>query len=212
MKLSPEAVEYAEDNCIDVDIEDLEKFILEALNQPGDATFWDEELYDTHTLAFHTPAWNLTVDDILGQANYRSALDILEPLGAEAATVGHWTYSQLECIRVPLLTEDGAITAAAVELWDLSNSLEDFGVIDENTYYELQSEVDERAMNDAIDWEERQREITFDDDQKQLIAEIYWENYYGYHESGYVEDELFQKVVDDVLSGDYQRHQETKLW
>lgn len=212
MKLSKKAVQYAEDNYIDVDIDDMREFIAEALEQPGDAYFRDEELYVTHTLAFHTPAWHLTDDYIIDQANYRDALDILEPLGAEAATVGHWTYSTFECIKVPVLNSKGNVTSAAVELWNLVQNLRDYPLINDETHSELEMEVNNEAMKQAIEWEEHQREIEFSDWQKQKIEEIYWEDYYGYHEAGYIEDEKFQGVVDDVLSGNVQEHQEVSLF
>ena len=211
MKLSAKAREYAELNYIDVD-EDLGAFVQEALERPGEAAFWDEELYVTHTLAMHTPAWHLTDDYIVEQANYRAALEELEELGAEAATVGHWTYSQFECIKVPMLTEDGAITAAAVALWNIHMRLQDYPVLDEQLWSELEGEVNERAMTDALEWEERQRDIEISDDQKSKITELYWERWSGYHEAGYIEDEKFQPIVDAVLSGEYQLHQETELW
>lgn len=212
MKLSSEAFDYIEHNWIEVDDDTIATFVREALEEPRDAYFRDDELYVTHTLAFHTPAWHLTDDDILGQANYRAALDILEPLGAEPATVGHWTYSQFQCIKVPMLDEDGAITAAAVALWDLANSDENYGVLDEDLYWELQSEVNDRAMNDAIDWFEREREVEFDDFQKQLIASTYWEQWMGYHEPGHIDDGEFLEIAEKVLAGECQSHQETKLW
>ena len=212
MKYSVEALNYIENNWIEVDDSELEEFVREALERPSDAGFWDEELYVTHTLAMHTPAWHLTDDYIVEQANYRAALELLEPYGAEAATVGHWTYSQFECIKVPMLTEDGAITAAAVALWDLATGLQDYPVLDEQLWSELEWEVNERAMTDALEWEERQREIEISDDEKSKITELYWEQWSGYHEAGYIDESEFQPIVDAVLSGEYQRHQETKLW
>ena len=139
-------------------------------------------------------------------------MKILEPYGAEAATVGHWTYSQFECIKVPILTEDDEITAAAVALWDIRMSLQDYTVLDEDLWSELEGEVNERAMTDALEWEERQRDIEISDEQKSKIAELYWERWSGYHETGYIDESEFQPIVDAVLSGEYQRHQETKLW
>ena len=212
MKYSVEALNYIENNWIEVDNYALEEFVRESLERPSDAGFWDEELYVTHTLAMHTPAWHLTDDYIIEQANYRVALEELSEVGAEAATVGHWTYSQFECIKVPMLTEDGAITAAAVALWNIHMRLQDYPVLDEQLWSELEWEVSERAMTDAMEWEERQREIEISDDQKAKISELYWEQWGGYHEAGYIEDEKFQPIVDAVLSGEYQRHQETKLW
>ena len=212
MKYSVEALNYIENNWIEVDNYALEEFVRESLERPSDAGFWDEELYVTHTLAMHTPAWHLTDDYIVEQANYRAALELLEPYGAEAATVGHWTYSQFECIKVPMLTEDGAITAAAVALWDLVTGLQDYPVLDEQLWSELEWEVNDRAMTDALEWEERQRDIEISDDEKLKITELYWEQWSGYHEAGYIGDDEFQPIVDAVLSGDYQRHQETKLW
>ena len=212
MKYSVEALNYIENNWIEVDDSELEEFVRESLERPSDAGFWDEELYVTHTLAMHTPAWHLTDEYIVDQANYRTALELLEPYGAEAATVGHWTYSTFECIKVPMLTEDGEITAGAVALWDLVQGLQDYPVLDEQLWSELEWEVNERAMTDALEWEERQREIEISDDQKAKISELYWKQWSGYHEAGYIGDDEFQPIVDAVLSGDYQRHQETKLW
>ena len=212
MKYSVEALNYIENNWIEVDNFELEAFVREALERPSDAGFWDEELYVTHTLAMHTPAWHLTDDYIIDQANYRAALELLEPYGAEAATVGHWTYSTFECIKVPMLTEDGEITAGAVALWDLVQGLQDYPVLDEQLWSELEWEVNERAMTDALEWEERQRDIEISDDEKSKITELYWERWSGYHETGYIDESEFQPIVDAVLSGEYQLHQETQLW
>lgn len=212
MKYSVEALNYIENNWIEVDDSELEAFVRESLERPSEAAFWDEELYVTHTLAMHTPAWHLTDDYIIDQANYRAALEELEELGAEAATVGHWTYSQFECIKVPMLTEDDEITAAAVALWNIHMRLQDYPVLDEQLWSELEWEVNERAMTDALEWEERQRDIEISDDEKSKITELYWERWSGYHEAGYIDESEFQPIVDAVLSGEYQRHQETKLW
>ena len=212
MKYSVEALNYIENNWIEVDDSVLEEFVRESLERPSDAGFWDDELYVTHTLAMHTPAWHLTDDYIVEQVNYRVALELLEPYGAEAATVGHWTYSQFECIKVPMLTEDGAITAAAVALWDLVTGLQDYPVLDEQLWSELEWEVNERAMTDALEWEERQRDIEISDDEKSKITVLYWEQWSGYHEAGYIDESEFQPIVDAVLSGEYQLHQETTLW
>lgn len=212
MKYSVEALNYIENNWIEVDNFELEAFVREALERPSDAGFWDEELYVTHTLAMHTPAWHLTDDYIVEQANYRVALEELSEVGAEAATVGHWTYSQLECIKVPMLTEDGAITAAAVALWNIHMRLQDYPVLDEQLWSELEWEVNDRAMTDALEWEERQRDIEISDDEKSKITELYWEQWSGYHETGYIDESEFQPIVDAVLAGEYQLHQETELW
>lgn len=212
MKITKEARQYAEDNWIEVDDEVLEAFVRESLERPSEAGFWDEELYVTHTLAMHTPAWHLTDEYIIDQANYRVALEELSELGAEAATVGHWTYSTVECIKVPMLTKKGKITAAAVALWGIQMRLQDDHVLDEQLWSELEWEVNERAMTDALEWEERQRDIEISDDEKSKIAELYWERWSGYHETGYIGDEEFQPIVDAVLSGEYQLHQEAQLW
>lgn len=211
MKLTAEAVEYAEQNMVTVD-EDLATFVQESLEQPGDAYFRDEELYVTHTLAFHTPAWDLTDEHIIGQANYRDALEILEPYGAEAATVGHWTYSTFECIKIQLLTEDNEITAGAVALWELVMGLRDYPLINDETHSELEMEVNDEAMKQAIEWNEHNRETEFSDYQKQKIAEIYWEHYYGYHEAGYIDEADFDEVVEKVLSVNIQEHQAVSLF
>lgn len=212
MKYLVEALNYIENNWIEVDDFELEAFVRESLERPSDAGFWDEELYVTHTLAFHTPAWHLTDDYIVEQANYRAALELLEPYGAEAATVGHWTYSTFECIKVPMLTEAGEITAAAVALWNIQMRLQDCPVLDEQLWSELEWEVNESAMADALKWEEDQRDIEISDDEKSKIAELYWERWSGYHEARYIDESEFQPIVDAVLAGEYQLHQETELW
>lgn len=212
MKFTKQARELLEDGFLSVDKEDVVKVVEEGLEQPSDAYFRDEELYVTHTLAFHTPAWGLTDDYIVDQVNYRSALSELEEYGAEAATVGHWTYSTFECIKVPLLTKKGKITAAAVMLADIELRLHDHPVLDEDLWIELENEVNDRAMDNAIEWEEQRREIEFTDEQKSQISGLYWERWGGYHETGYISDDEFQEVVDKVLSGDVQLHQEERLF
>ena len=84
-------------------------------------------------------------------------------------------------------------------------------MLDEQLWSELEWEVNERAMTDALEWEERQREIEISDDQKAKISELYWERWSGYHEAGYIGDDEFQPIVDAVLSGEVQLHQETEL-
>ena len=212
MKLTKAAKKYAEDNAIEIDREELSQMVDEALDRPSDATFRDFDLFHTHTLAFHTPAWNLTDDYVIDQANYRSALQILEPLGAEAATVGHWTYSTFECIKIPILNKNGNILPAAVELYNLQCLLREYPVLDESLYSELECEVNDRAMTDAIEWEERQREIEFSDDQKYTIHSMYFELWGGHYETGYISEDELNEIIDRVLSGDVQEHQDSSLF
>lgn len=217
MNLTKGAQNYVKDNGISIDWDELEKFISDLLSKPGDAAFWDDELFVTHGLVFHTPDWELTDDYVLDQANYRAALEILKPYGAEAATVGHWTYSAYQCIKVPILSKSGGVTRAALELWELIQGMDDYPVIDEGIWSELELEVWERQYTDERDY--ILRDVDFEPTDAQLgeIDELYresdWNQNYGPGE-GVDSDELREIIVsvqNGTVNDDRQIHQRDEL-
>lgn len=220
-EFSEAALEYAETYYDFQDVgtdEDFQDFIAEALTKPNDAGFWDEDLYETHTLAFHTPDWDLTDEYIYGQANYRAALAILESLGAEAATVGHWTYSRYQCIKVPILDSDGKVTAAAVELYEMMRYIQDhYPVLDEAIYNELEFEVREAAYEQALRYVcthvNGDTVINLTPEEESLVEDLYWDWEQAYwNESSYIDEDKLGEIILSVLSGEYQQHQATSLF
>lgn len=145
---------YALEGC---DPEALVAAATEALKHPSDASFWDGDLYVTHTLMYGTPDWSLTTEYIVGQANYRAILEDMSsayarhPGAVEAASVGHWTYSRYQCIKVRVCYADGEIHPAFVDAWSIAQALEcDYPVYSENTYSDLESEVWEYTVSEAL--------------------------------------------------------------
>ena len=204
-KLSKSAKRYIEEHYWDsFVIEEINDFVKESLERPGDAHFWDEELYVTHTLAFHTPDWDITDEYILGQSNYRAALTELEPYGATAATVRHWTYSRYQCIKVPMLTKKGKITAAALHLFALQGNMEDYPVLDEQLYSDLEQEVRERVFEATLadilhSWNDHEG-LTLTPEQRSRVGEewYYSGNAYEY-EPGYIDEEDLIETLTQVL-------------
>ena len=84
----------------------------EALERPANSAWWDDEVYNTHTLMF---AYSPLADDLLGESNHHSILDKLtgEFPGDERVSVagfGHWTYAHYDAIKVRVLDKRGRIT------------------------------------------------------------------------------------------------------
>lgn len=105
-----------------------------------------------------------------------------------------------------------ATTWDAEEAIELIDSYRGYPVLDEDLWSEIEGEFNDEAMKNVLEWEEQEREIKFTDDQRNLITELYWNEWEGYYEAGYVQEDKLQEIIDDVLSGNIQEHQETKLW
>lgn len=204
-------------DALDLSDETVQQYAADALTRPSDASFWDEDLYVTHTLAFHTPDWSLTSDYIDGQANYRDALEDLTaryPRQAEAASVGHWTYSRFQCVKVQVLTKRGNLTPAFVYAVSLIERLRDYPLLSDETYWELEEEVWDAAIKDAVEWAERDREEPFTEGQRAEITQYLFEHVAYQHETGYIPDDDMASAVEYALRPDSERqpHQDAALF
>ena len=123
----------------------------DALTRPGDSFWRDDELWVTHTLMFATPDRSQTDDYLYDYSNYRVALRELSeefPSHVEDAGFGHWTYSQFVCVKVRVLDENGQITPAFVKAYDLARQAEEYIMIDEFDYMELEGEVQDEYVRE----------------------------------------------------------------
>lgn len=194
-----------------LEMDDIQTFVRDALERPSDAAFWDKDLFTTHGLFFHTPDWSITEDDILGQANYRAALDLLARYGAQEATVGHWTYSRFQCIKVQILSVHGEVTRAALELLEILNGLEDYPVVDEEKWSELENNAQEKNFREEIDYQIKWLGVELSVGEREALVarveELYHETdeyqNYGLYE-GHDEDTLCS-IIDSVLPSAGQR-------
>ena len=147
--------------------EDLVQAATDALKRPSESAWYDSDLFVTHTLMFSTPAWSLTDDYMVDQANYRAVLrDISEKYenDVEAATFGHWTYSRFEAIKVRVVDESGDITKAFAEMVSIVKHIaEQDPIYDEGLYYELESEVFDRNMDYLLSDIERDSDTELSD-------------------------------------------------
>ena len=152
----------------DAGAEDLIQFAAEALKRPSESGWHDEDLWHTHTLMFSTPAWWLTEDYVLGQANYRAVLkDLTEefPDDVTEATFGHWTYSTYQTIKVRVVDENGAITKAFAKAESIERSLaEQYPVYDEELLSQMESELLDEYLDDVIQDVERDKSNELEQD------------------------------------------------
>ena len=101
----------------------VREMVDNALTRPADSAWWDERIYKTHVPEFSRPSWSLTTDYAISEVNAQIAWDKLKGYGAEIGGFGHWTYSSFDCINVPLLDNNGDITACAVKVYELQDEI-----------------------------------------------------------------------------------------
>jgi hypothetical protein len=136
----------------DFDEETYAEAAEEALTRPSEASFWDDDLYVTHTLMFHTPDPQLTDEYAIGYSNYRSVLAHLRelyPKDVTEASIGHWTYSRFLCIKVKVKTKKGKLTKAFRAAYDIARGLQDYPIFDDDDHNELASELED-AFIEAV--------------------------------------------------------------
>ena len=132
-----------------LDVDGLVQAAGQALERPSDSGWWDEELWNTHTLLFGTPDWELTEDYLWDYSNYRRILEDLQakfPDDVEDAAFGHWTYSRFVAVKVRVLDEDGNITGAFAKAYAIGKELEDYPIYDEQDVLGLENECQEREV------------------------------------------------------------------
>lgn len=100
---------------MELDRETLEKAAREALEQPSNASFWDDRLFTTHGAVFH---WAERGDDLLEESNYLTALDRIKAAADDGrpdtevsdeqvidGSSSHWAYGSLRTIYVQVYEE-----------------------------------------------------------------------------------------------------------
>lgn len=125
------------------DVSKLLETAEEALERPGDSAWFDEELWNTHTLVLATPDISLTDDYLADWSNYRSILRDLQdefPDDVEDAEFGHWTYSKFKAVKIRVV-DAGWVTDAFVKLFEILEDLKDTVLYDEDDFYELEEET-----------------------------------------------------------------------
>jgi len=141
-------------DTLTLDEDDIIQAAHDALTQPSDSAWRDEDMWTTHTLMFATPDPDLTDEYTIGHSNYRSVLrDAIDayPEDVEAASFGHWTYSRFVAIKVRVCTDDGEITPAYADLYSISLGLEnDYPLYDEQDYSELEWQIWERGVDSTL--------------------------------------------------------------
>lgn len=133
--------------------ETILEYAAQALERPSESAWRDDELWDTHTLLFHSAPDS---DDTVAQSNFRSILEDLgdaykrSPGAVERARIGHWTYSHFDCIKVRVTYANGEIHPAFADAVQILKALEDYPLYSEDDHSDLEMEIWEKAINDAV--------------------------------------------------------------
>lgn len=156
-----------------VDIELLEQYETDTLEQPRDSAFWDDRLFTTHGGFF---AWAELSDDLVEESNYRSALSELEGVGEGDdvldTTARHWLVGSVRQIFVRVRHEEtGEYTKAFEKAVELAESLKDYGILDESDYSKREHDRFEENLKAAV--EDAQREYEDDSEEEgEAIVEL----------------------------------------
>jgi hypothetical protein len=160
----------------------------EALQRPSDSGWRDSDLWETHSLMFYSAP---DADDNVSKSNHRCILKDLgtayrrSPGAIESASVGHWTYSSFDCIKVRVTYSNGEIHPAFTDAVQIALALEGYPLYSEDDHSELETEDWERAILEAVAYGTEDPE-TFGD-----IPPLYW-------------DEVREDLQDWLWSGDSQ--------
>ena len=182
--------------CVEqMDNDELIDMAREALNKPHDAAFWDDDLYVTHTLMFYSAPDS---DDLVSASNFHSILRDLKaayPRAVEQASIGHWTYSHFDCVKVRVLYSDGTIHPAFADAAAIALSLRDYPLYDESDYSDREMEVWNTAILDAVSYAADDDD---DDEIREAAQKYLWqsEQLVGYQEVGYVPDEMVTEALE----------------
>lgn len=180
--------------------ETILEYAAQALERPSDSYWRDSELWETHTLLFHSAPDS---DDLIALSNHRSILEDLggayakSPGAVERASVGHWTYSHFDCIKVRVTYANGEIHPAFADAVQILKALEDYPLYSEEDHSDLEMEIWDKAINDAATYA-----LESEDDAAEIrddVIRYLWSEeaeLYGYHECGYVPDETVERAID----------------
>lgn len=175
------------------------QFAEEALERPSDSVWYDDRLWNTHTFMFASAPDS---NDLVSQSNYRTLLRDLHaayPRQITASGFGHWTYSHYDALLVQVVYSNGEITPGFAEAVEIALYLRDeYPLWDDNDHSELEMWIWTTAITDAVEWElsgENDKDTILDD-----VTNWLWESeeLVGYHEVGYVPDELVTKAIETI--------------
>lgn len=204
MKLSKGAKAYL-GTALNVSEDDIVELAESALERPSDAAFWDRDLYSTHTLGMY---WAPGSDDMVAESNYHVALEELQSAfpgesRIAPASVGHWTYSSYNCIKVRVLNKRGRITPEFVAFALMAIFLRDYPLLSDEDYSNREYDAWQNAVTDAINEFESNAANEFDnareftDTERESVIEYLSENYGpGYSDPGWINPEWITEAVN----------------
>lgn len=178
------------------DDDTLLKYAEQALDRPANAYFHDGDLYATHTLMSYSAPQS---DDLIAQSNHATILRDLSdayPHAVEAASIGHWTYSHFDCVKVRVLDRHGRIHPAFADAVAITLALRDYPLWDEDDYYQRESAEWDRAIDDAVNVA-----LSGEDDadaiREDVVAYLYSDSaqLMGYHDVGYVPSDTLDAAI-----------------
>jgi hypothetical protein len=206
MKLSKGAKAYLGENAFaNVSQDDIIELAELALTRPSDAMFWDSDLYSTHTLGMY---WAPDSDDLIAESNYNVAYEELHNAfpgesRIDSASVGHWTYSSFNCIKVRVINKRNRITPEFVAFALMVISLRDYPLLDDEDYSNREYELWQNSVTEAIsDYEndianEFDNAREFSDSEREYVIEYLSEHYGpGYSEAGWIDPEWITEAVN----------------
>lgn len=117
------------------------------------------------------------------------------------------------CEMVSLWYDLSSITASresAQEAVDLAEGFREYPVLDEDLWSRYQSDEWDGMVGEMIVDTEREREVEISEDQRDQIRELAQE-WFGYWEEGYFPEDKWNEIIDQVLTGEVQLHQDVEL-
>lgn len=173
------------------------RFAGQALERPSDSGWHDDDLWETHTLMFHSAPDS---DDLIAQSNTATILrDLGEayarfPGAVESAGFGHWTYSHFDTIKVRVLYSNGEIHPAFADAVAIALALEDYPLWDEEDHSERETEEWNRAILEAIDYASRDADEPWSDIKRERVQDLLWETCPGYYDLSWIPEEEMMKA------------------
>lgn len=117
------------------------------------------------------------------------------------------------CEMVSLWYDLSSFTAgpeSAQEAVELAEGFMEYPVLDEDLLGQYEMEAMEALIGESITDTEVDREVTFTDAQRDKIYELAMDHF-GYWEEGYFPQDTWDEIVDTVLNGEVQLHQDDEL-
>jgi hypothetical protein len=205
---------------MNVDIDTVQEYAINALERPSDAAFWDDRCYVTHVPVI---GWADRGDDILEESNFKVALSLLEGAAEDEEHVfqgsaGHWLVGNLEQVWVQVYEEDGeTFTAAFIEAVEIQEALKDYPILDESDYSEREWAAFEENCKRALEWAQREyvddtiEEIT--EIENAIFAESALSDLFGYEANAEVSEERVEEIYREYRDAYFlERATEVYRW